>query len=184
MRAFFLSIIAVPIFLFLTAALPAAVGENERPLARWVVGGEAYGQGIWYSVRASHRFHANGMVSVGHSFIEIPPVDSTGKTVSFHIVPVSISALWQLPFTSWPIHLEGLFGGNFVIGPDRTERTGVRATVTGQSFTPVIGGGLAFLPATGGLAVRFTCYVFQGIDSVGVETRRLPWLGGSIAYAF
>jgi|GEM_PF-2774812 len=181
------SLRSLVVFLMLTAvagAFAAAAPTEERTYAKWIVGGEAYGQGIWYSVRASHRFHANGMVSVGHSFIEIPPIDSTGKTVSFHIVPVSLSALWQLPFTSWPIHLEGLFGGNFVIGPDRTERTGVRATVTGQSFTPVIGGGLAFLPLQGGFVVRFSCYIFQGIDSVGVETRRLPWLGGSIAYAF
>ena len=116
-------------FLTLTASagmLAANAPQGDRAYAKWIVGGEAYGQGIWYSLRASHRFHANGMVSVGHSFIEIPPIDSTGKTVSFHIVPVSLSALWQLPFTSWPIHLEGLFGGNFVIGPDPVSYTHLR----------------------------------------------------------
>ena len=133
MRPFVSATFAICVYSLLLAPLSASIPETERPLARWILGAEAYGQGIWYSVRASHRFHANGMVSVGHSFIEIPPIDSTGKTVSFHIVPVSMSGLWQLPFTSWPLHLEGLFGGNFVIGPDRTERTGVRATVTGEA---------------------------------------------------
>ena len=79
MRLLSASIIAVGFYLILGSTINASTASAERPFARWLVGGEAYGQGIWYSVRASHRFHANGMVSVGHSFIEIPPVDSTGS---------------------------------------------------------------------------------------------------------
>lgn len=161
-----------------------SAAEPEPKLARTIIGGEAYGQAIWYSLRGSYRFHECGMVNVGYSYTEIPPVDAGGKSAIFHIVPVSLSAFWHLPFTTWPIHAEILFGGNFIIGSDRTERTGVRATVTGQPFTPVAGLAFAWLPAEGGLVVRFACYMFQGIDSQGIESRRLPWLGGSIGYAF
>jgi hypothetical protein len=158
--------------------------EPPAKHSRFIVGGEAYGQGIWYSARLSYRFHERGMVNAGYSYIEIPPVDAGGNTVAFSIVPVSVSALWPLPFTTWPLHAELLFGGNIVIGGNRTERTGVRATVTGQPFTPTVGFALAWVPRETGIVVRAACYIFQGIDSVGVESRRLPWLGGSLGYAF
>jgi len=77
-----------------------------------------------------------------------------------------------------------LFGGTAVIGGERTQRTGVRATVTGQSFTPVVGIGAAYLPREGGVTLRAMLYIFQGIDSIGLESRRLPWFGGSIGYGF
>lgn len=157
---------------------------NDDKLARYIVAGEAYGQGLWYSGRLSYRFHENLLVSAGYSYLEVPPGDAAGKTAVFHVIPLSASALWHLPFTSWPLHAELLVGGNFNIGSDRTERTGVRATMTGQYFTPVVGFGAAFLEREGGLFVRATCYIFQGFDSVGIENRRLPWLGGTIGFAF
>ena len=169
---------------FFTSVFYTIAAENQPTLARYIVAGEAYGQGIWYSLRGSYRFHERGMVNIGYSYTEIPPADSSGKYASFHIVPISFSAFWQLPFTTWPIHAEILFGGNVMIGSDRTERSGVRATVTGQAFTPMAGLAFAWLPREGGLVVRFACYMFQGIDSQGIESRRLPWLGGSIGYAF
>ena len=154
------------------------------PIARKIVGAEAYGQGIWYSLRLSYRFHEYGMINTGYSYTDIPAVAAGGKTASFHIVPVSFSALWQLPFTTLPFHAEILFGGNITIGSERTERSGVRATATGQAFTPVIGFGFSWLPHQGGITLRFMCYFFQGIDAQGIESRRMPWLGGSVGYAF
>ncbi|MBX3723920.1 MAG: hypothetical protein KF713_18885 [Turneriella sp.] len=170
-------------FVLSLAMIPASKAAAATP-APFIIAAEAYGQGIWYSLRGSYRFHERAMVNLGYSYTEIPPVDAAGKTAYFHIVPVSFSALWQLPFTTWPIHAEILFGGNIMIGSERTERSGVRATVTGQAFTPVAGIAFAWLPKDGGLVVRFACYMFQGIDSQGVESRRLPWLGGSIGFAF
>ncbi len=63
------------------------LADAEPKLARIIVGGEAYGQGIWYSLRGSYRFHERAMVNVGYSYTEIPPVDAGGKTASFHIIP-------------------------------------------------------------------------------------------------
>lgn len=170
-------------FITMQLAAEPQLSRHER-IARYIVAGEAYGQGLWYSGRLSYRFHENLLANAGYSFLEVPPADAGGKTAAFHVIPLSASALWQLPFTTWPIHAELLFGGNIVIGSDRTERTGVRATMTGQAFTPTIGFGVAFLQREGGLFVRATCYIFQGFDSVGMENRRLPWMGGTIGYAF
>lgn len=154
-----------------------------QQMARTIVGAEAFGQGIWYSARFSYRFHERLLFNAGHSYIEIPATNAVDRNATFNIVPVSLSALWQLPFTSLPLHAEFLFGGNIVIGADRTERTGVRATVTGQNFTPIVGFAIAYLPLAGGITVRGACYLFQGIDSIGIESRRLPWLGASFGYA-
>lgn len=124
------------------------------------------------------------MINTGYSYTDIPAVQTSGQTASFHIIPVSLSGFWQLPFTALPLNAEILFGGNITIGSIRTERSGVRATATGQAFTPLVGFGFAWLPREGGITMRFTCYFFQGIDAQGIESRRMPWLGGSIGYAF
>ncbi|GAB4424014.1 MAG: hypothetical protein OHK0011_04290 [Turneriella sp.] len=166
--------------------LVAGPGAEDTPatrMARAVVGIESYGQGIWYSARLSYRLHEQLMLNGGYSYIDIPPGNTAGETVSFHIVPVSVSGLWRIS-AELPLFGELLFGGNAVIGGERTQRTGVRATVTGQPFTPVIGVGAAYLPREGGITLRAMLYIFQGIDSIGLESRRLPWLGGSIGYAF
>jgi hypothetical protein len=162
----------------LTADIP-----STQPMARTVVGVESYGQGIWYSGRLSYRLHEQLMLNGGYSYIDIPPGNALGETVSFHIVPVSVSGLWRIS-GELPFYGELLFGGNAVIGGERTQRTGVRATATGQPFTPVIGVGAAYLPREGGVTLRAMLYIFQGIDSIGLESRRLPWLGGSIGFAF
>lgn len=169
---------------FIGVLKPAFAAETDTRIARNILSAESYGQGIWYSARYSFRFHENLLASAGYSYIDVPPGSDTGNTASFHIVPVSLSALWQPANAQLPLYAELLFGGNAVIGGGRTDRTGVRATVTGQAFTPVIGLGAAYLPVSGGIILRATLYIFQGIDSIGIESRRLPWLGGSIGYAF
>ncbi len=158
-------------------------GNPPLAYARYVAGAESYGQGIWYSARFSYRFTRLAMASVGYSYLSIPPGNSGGATAAFHVVPVSLSAMWPIA-TTQPFFAEILFGGNFVIGDERTARTGVRATATGQAFTPVVGFGVAYFPDAGGIVVRTMCYLYQGIDSIGIESRRLPWLGGSVGYAF
>jgi len=157
--------------------------DAPQKIARTIIGAEAFGQGIWYSARFSYRFREQLLFNAGHSYIEIPATNADNRSANFNIIPVSVSALWQLPFTRLPLHAELLFGGNIVIGSDRTERTGVRATVTGQSFTPIVGFAIAYLPLAGGITLRGACYLFQGIDSIGIESRRLPWLGASLGYA-
>ncbi|MBL8032117.1 MAG: hypothetical protein JNJ69_00340 [Leptospiraceae bacterium] len=167
------------------AALFPVEPEAQTPaVPRKIVALESYGQGIWYSARFSYRFYERLMANAGYSYIDIPAGSAAGQAASFHIVPISLSALWQPVGSDSPFFAEILFGGNAVIGADRTARTGVRATVTGQVFTPVVGIGAAYLPRQGGISLRATLYVFQGIDSVGIESRRLPWLGGSIGYLF
>jgi hypothetical protein len=162
----------------------AFVKDPPFAYSRYVVAAESYGQAIWYSARFSYRFARLAMVNAGYSYIDIPPGSSGGATASFHVVPVSLSAMWPLGSEGQPFFAEILFGGNAVIGSDRTARTGVRATATGQAFTPVVGLGLSYFPDAGGIVVRTMCYIYQGIDSIGVESRRLPWLGGSIGYSF
>lgn len=166
----------------------AGLKAEEAPtanahFARRVVALESYGQGIWYSARFSYRFHEMLMANAGYSYVDVPPGNAGGETVSFHLVPVSISGLWRVS-GQIPVYGELLFGGNGVIGGERTQRTGVRATATGQAFTPVVGVGAAYLPREGGVTLRAMLYIFQGIDSIGLESRRLPWFGGSIGYAF
>ena len=179
--------------IFMTISAPALVlGDGgsavvkDPPFAysRYVVAAESYGQAIWYSARVSYRFARLVMVNAGYSYLDIPPGSSGGATASYHIVPVSLAAMWPLGTHGQPFFAEVLFGGNAVIGSDRTARTGVRATATGQAFTPVVGLGLSYFPDAGGIVVRTMCYIYQGIDSIGVESRRLPWLGGSIGYSF
>lgn len=161
-------------------AADRAVGQQ---VVRKMVAVESYGQGIWYSARFSYRVHELLMLNAGYSYIDIPPGSEGGATVSFHIVPVSVSGLWRLS-GELPLYGEMLFGGNALIGGQRTQRTGVRATATGQPFTPIIGLGAAYIPPGGGVTLRAMLYFFQGIDSLGIESRRLPWLGGSLGYAF
>ncbi len=167
-------------------AASATVTHESPPetYARYVIAAESYGQAIWYSARASFRFHRLAMVNSGYSYISVPPGSSGGATAAYHLMPVSISAMWPMGSGDMPVFAELLFGGNFNIGSDRTARTGVRATATGQTFTPVVGFGFAYFPDQGGVVMRAMCYIYQGIDSVGIESRRLPWLGGSIGYAF
>lgn len=162
------------------------VSEENPPsaYARHVIAAESYGQAIWYSARLSYRFNRRAMANTGYSYLSVPPGSSGGSTATYHVVPVSLSALVPLGLAATPLYAELLFGGNVNIGTDRTARTGVRATATGQAFTPVVGLGLALVPDQHGIVLRAMCYLYQGIDSVGVESRRLPWLGGSIGYAF
>lgn len=162
----------------------AVVKDPPFAYSRYVVAAESYGQAIWYSARFSYRFARLVMVNAGYSYLDIPPGSSGGATASYHIVPVSLSAMWPLGAEGQPFFAEILFGGNAVIGSDRTARTGVRATATGQAFTPVVGLGVSYFPDAGGIVVRTMCYIYQGIDSIGIESRRLPWLGGSIGYSF
>lgn len=175
------------LLLCVSATLLARGLSAEEPatpaIARMVLGIESYGQGIWYSARLSYRLHEQLLLNGGYSYIDIPPGNTAGETVSFHIVPVSVSGLWRIS-GELPLFGELLFGGNAVVGGERTQRTGVRATATGQPFTPVIGLGAVYLPREGGITLRAMLYIFQGIDSIGLESRRLPWLGGSIGYAF
>jgi hypothetical protein len=178
-------------FLFCIAPIIATASESlitkEDPpavYARYVIAAESYGQAIWYSARLSYRFNRWAIANTGYSYLSIPPGSSGGTTASYHVVPMSLSALLPLGSTETPLYAEILFGGNLNIGTERTARTGVRATATGQPFTPVVGLGLALVPEQRGIVVRAMCYVYQGIDSVGIESRRLPWLGGSIGYAF
>ncbi|AFM14242.1 hypothetical protein [Turneriella parva] len=162
----------------------SANGKNPTlPFTRYVVAAESYGQGIWYAARLSYRFNRLAMANAGYSYLSIPPGNSGGATAAFHLLPVSLSAMWPLA-QDQPFFAEILFGGNFVIGDERTARTGVRATATGQAFTPVVGFGVAYFPDVGGIVVRTMCYLYQGIDSIGIESRRLPWLGGSVGYSF
>lgn len=162
----------------------SANGVNPTvAFTRYVVAAESYGQGIWYSARLSYRFSRQAMANVGYSYLSIPPGSSGGSTAAFHVIPVSISAMWPLA-SQQPFFAEILFGGNLVVGDERTARTGVRATATGQAFTPVVGFGIAYFPDGGGIVVRTMCYLYQGIDSIGIESRRLPWLGGSVGYSF
>ncbi len=164
-------------------ASPKAEEAPTARIARTIVGIESYGQGIWYSARVSYRFHEMLLANAGYSYVDVPPGNAAGDTVSFHLVPVSFSGLWRIS-GQIPLYGELLFGGTAVIGAERTQRTGVRATVTGQAFTPVVGVGAAYLPREGGVTLRAMLYIFQGIDSIGIESRRLPWFGGSIGYAF
>jgi len=167
---------ALGLYCILAATLAAA--------PRFLVMGEAYGQGLWYSGKIGYSFHPKVWLTTGYTYLEVPASTLAGSAAHFHIIPTALSGFWQLPFTSWPVHAEFLFGGNLNIGSDRIDRTGVRATMAGQNFTPLIGWGFAYLPAETGLVVRFSCYMFQGIDSQGLESRRLPWLGGSLGFIF
>jgi hypothetical protein len=172
------------IWLGLGASGGFAFGPQPSEFSRTAATAEAYGQGLWWSARISHRFHYNFAATVGFSYLEVPPVASDGQYAKFGGIPVSVSAF--IPLGKWwgEHFFEMLAGGNVIVGSTRTERTGVRATLTGQSLTPLIGFGYLYWPDTGGLVLRFSCYLFQGIDAQGFEHRRLPWLGGSVGYAF
>ena len=45
----------------------------------------------------------------GYSYIDIPPGSAGGETVSFHLVPVSVSGLWRLSGQN-PLYGEKAFG--------------------------------------------------------------------------
>lgn len=178
--------LSLPVCLWLGAGFSGGLvyGLPSPGFSRIATTAEAYGQGLWWSGRLSYRFHYNFAATMGFSYIEVPPVAMGGQEARFGIIPVSISAF--LPIGQWhgEHFLEMLAGSNVIVGSARAERTGVRATLTGQTLTPLIGFGYLYWPDTGGLVLRFSCYLFQGIDAQGIEHRRLPWLGGSIGYAF